>query len=94
MGKGMPRITELWKFLGENGWENGWDVTRGCKWDASEVKVFSDDEDCIEIHFVTPWDMPRAWYKKLRSFVKILPDVIMEYTMTDGFEEEYDKVVS
>ena len=72
-------------------WYNFCNDKWGCKWDAREVDIVSDDDDYIEIRFITPWDMPRAWYKKLRASIMHLPDVTVEYTMSDGFDEEYDK---
>ena len=52
----------------------------GCKWDARDIDIQEDKDDCLYLTFATPWSPPIDFYKNLANDYKV--------EMTADYREE------
>jgi hypothetical protein len=99
-----PPADKIEEYYGKKGWADGkevgdteynwynWNLSNfGCKWDCSEVYVWTENEDnssFFQVQFQTPWSPPEAFLKTLMNKFPSL-DMTLNWEEEQGFGAEW-----
>jgi len=100
-----PPADKIEEYYGKKGWENGeefgnteynwynWNLSNfGCKWDCSEVYVWTEENEdntsFFQVQFQTPWSPPEAFLKTLMNKFPSL-DMTLNWEEEQGFGAEW-----
>ena len=103
-----PPADKIEEYYGKKGWENGeefgnteynwynWNLSEwGCKWDCSDVYVWTeeneDNNSFFQVQFSTPWSPPEQFIDKLiKRFPSLSINLNWEEEQGFGAEWQYD----
>jgi hypothetical protein len=100
-----PPADKIEEYYGTHGWKNGeevgnteinwynWNLSNwGCKWDCSEVCIWTeeseDNSSFFQVQFSTPWSPPEAFLKTLMNKFPSL-DMTLNWEEEQGFGAEW-----
>jgi hypothetical protein len=99
-----PPADKIEEYYGKKGWVNGkevgdteynwynWNLSEwGCKWDCSEVYVWTESEDSssfFQVQFQTPWSPPEEFLRTLMNKFPSL-DMTLNWEEEQGFGAEW-----
>jgi hypothetical protein len=100
-----PPADKIEEYYGKKGWENGkevgdteynwynWNLSNfGCKWDCSQVCVWTeeseDNSSFFQVQFQTPWSPPEEFLKTLMNKFPSL-DMTLNWEEEQGFGAEW-----